>query len=212
MYRILEEHRLMVRERRNQRRSCPNYTKPELLAEARRARFRIVEISTKLRGVRGSETYWVMSTLRSSPRHGWSSLSLVGWMLAHRESAALASTCLIAESRVRKARTSRNPTSFTLHGRRATWQSRCRRARPVALKLLADLAELSSRPHALQTLRLERQSASSESPASSTMKYCQASVNLSTRFGFRRIDGRLFCGGFFDYYNYAHRCTQESAS
>ena len=87
MYRILEEHG-EVRERRNQRRH-PNYTKPELLAEAPNQVWSW-DI-TKLRGPVKWTYYYLYVILDIFSRY------VVGWMLAHRESAALAQR-LIAES------------------------------------------------------------------------------------------------------------------
>ena len=98
MYRILEEHG-EVRERRNQRRH-PNYTKPELLAEAPNQVWSW-DI-TKLRGPVKWTYYYLYVILDIFSRY------VVGWMLAHRESAALAQR-LTAES-CRKQETL-NPTS-----------------------------------------------------------------------------------------------------
>ena len=77
MYRILEEHG-EVRERRNQRRH-PNYTKPELLAEAPNQVWSW-DI-TKLRGPVKWTYYYLYVILDIFSRY------VVGWMLAHRESA-----------------------------------------------------------------------------------------------------------------------------
>ena len=76
MYRILEEHG-EVRERRNQRRH-PNYTKPELLAEAPNQVWSW-DI-TKLRGPVKWTYYYLYVILDIFSRY------VVGWMLAHRES------------------------------------------------------------------------------------------------------------------------------
>ena len=100
MYRILEEHG-EVRERRNQRRH-PNYTKPELLAEAPNQVYH--EASVKW------TYYYLYVILDIFSRY------VVGWMLAHRESAALAQR-LIAES-CRKQDI--EPDQLTLHADRGS--------------------------------------------------------------------------------------------
>ena len=120
MYRILEEHG-EVRERRNQRRH-PNYTKPELLAEAPNQVWSW-DI-TKLRGPVKWTYYYLYVILDIFSRY------VVGWMLAHRESAALAQR-LIAES-CRKQDI--EPDQLTLHADRGGSM----RSKPVGL-LLADL-------------------------------------------------------------------------
>ena len=168
MYRILEEHG-EVRERRNQRRH-PNYTKPELLAEAPNQVWSW-DI-TKLRGPVKWTYYYLYVILDIFSRY------VVGWMLAHRESAALAQR-LIAES-CRKQDI--EPDQLTLHADRGSSM----RSKPVAL-LLADLGvtKTHSRPYV-----------SNDNPYSEsqfkTMKYCP---QFPSRFGSAE-DGRLFCGGF----------------
>ena len=177
MYRILEEHG-EVRERRNQRRH-PNYTKPELLAEAPNQVWSW-DI-TKLRGPVKWTYYYLYVILDIFSRY------VVGWMLAHRESAALAQR-LIAES-CRKQDI--EPDQLTLHADRGSSM----RSKPVGL-LLADLGvtKTHSRPYV-----------SNDNPYSEsqfkTMKYCP---QFPSRFGSAE-DGRLFCCGFFDYYNFHHR-------
>ena len=136
MYRILEEYG-EVRERRNQRRH-PNYTKPELLAEAPNQVWSW-DI-TKLRGPVKWTYYYLYVILDIFSRY------VVGWMLAHRESAALAQR-LIAES-CRKQDI--EPDQLTLHADRGSSM----RSKPVGL-LLADLRSYQD---PLQALRLERQS------------------------------------------------------
>ena len=177
MYRILEEHG-EVRERRNQRRH-PNYTKPELLAEAPNQVWSW-DI-TKLRGPVKWTYYYLYVILDIFSRY------VVGWMLAHRESAALAQR-LIAES-CRKQDIERD--QLTLHADRGSSM----RSKPVGL-LLSDLGvtKTHSRPYV-----------SNDNPYSEsqfkTMKYCP---QFPSRFGSAE-DGRLFCCGFFDYYNFHHR-------
>ena len=130
MYRILEEHG-EVRERRNQRRH-PNYTKPELLAEAPNQVWSW-DI-TKLRGPVKWTYYYLYVILDIFSRY------VVGWMLAHRESAALAQR-LIAES-CRKQDI--EPDQLTLHADRGSSM----RSKPMGL-LLADLGvtKTHSRPY-----------------------------------------------------------------
>ena len=144
----LEEHG-EVRERRNQRRH-PNYTKPELLAEAPNQVWSW-DI-TKLRGPVKWTYYYLYVILDIFSRY------VVGWMLAHRESAALAQR-LIAES-CRKQDI--EPDQLTLHADRGSSM----RSKPVGL-LLADLGvtKTHSRPYV-----------SNDNPYSEsqfkTMKYC----------------------------------------
>ena len=186
MYRILEEYG-EVRERRNQRRH-PNYTKPELLAEAPNQVWSW-DI-TKLRGPVKWTYYYLYVILDIFSLYvilDIFSRYVVGWMLAHRESAALAQR-LIAES-CRKQDI--EPDQLTLHADRGSSM----RSKPVGL-LLADLGvtKTHSRPYV-----------SNDNPYSEsqfkTMKYCP---QFPSRFGSAE-DGRLFCCGFFDYYNFHHR-------
>ena len=158
MYRILEEHG-EVRERRNQRRH-PNYTK----AAGRSAQPGLV--------VGYYEASWPRQVDLLLPlRHpDIFSRYVVGWMLAHRESAALAQR-LIAES-CRK----QDIAQLTLHADRGSSM----RSKPVAL-LLADLGvtKTHSRPYV-----------SNDNPYSEsqfkTMKYCPQFPSRSAE------DGRLF--------------------
>ena len=116
---------------RNQRRH-PNYTKPELLAEAPNQVWSW-DI-TKLRGPVKWTYYYLYVILDIFSRY------VVGWMLAHRESAALAQR-LIAES-CRKQDI--EPDQLTLHADRGSSM----RSKPVGL-LLADLGvtKTHSRPY-----------------------------------------------------------------
>ena len=167
-----------VRERRNQL-THPPYAKPELLAQA------------------PNELWsWDITDLRGPVR--WSRFKLykildvfsryvVGWMLAHRESATLAER-LIAET-LHKQGIVRD--QLTLHADRGASM----RSRPVAF-LLADLGvtKSHSRPHT-----------SNDNPFSEaafkTMKY---RPTFPDRFGCIE-DARSFCRTFFDWYNTAHR-------
>ena len=111
---------------------------------------------------------------------------VVGWMLAPRESAALAER-LIADT---CAKQGIQPGQLTLHADRGG----AMRSKPVAL-LLADLGvtKTHSRPHV-----------SNDNPFSEaqfrTLKYCP---QFPDRFGSIE-DGRAFCQSFFRWYNHEH--------
>jgi putative transposase len=112
---------------------------------------------------------------------------VTGWMVAHRESAALARR-LIGET-YRKQRVT--PDQLTIHADRGGSM----RSKSLGL-LLADLGvtKTHSRPYV-----------SNDNPYSEaqfkTLKYCP---QFPKRFGCIE-DARSFCGGFFDYYNTEHR-------
>ena len=177
MYRILSEHG-EVRERWNQLRH-PNYQKPELVAEAPNQVWSW-DI-TKLRGPVKWTYFYLYVILDIFSRY------VTGWMLARRESAELARR-LISESCLKQ---NIEADQLTIHADRGSSM----RSKSVAL-LLADLGitKTHSRPYV-----------SNDNPYSEsqfkTMKYCP---EFPSRFGCLE-DGRLFCGGFFDYYNNAHR-------
>ena len=177
MYRILDEEN-EVRERRNQRRH-PNYSKPELLATAPNQVWSW-DI-TKLLGPVKWTYFYLYVILDIFSRY------VVGWMLAHRESAALAKK-LIAET---IAKQGIEPGTLTLHADRGTSM----KSKPVAL-LLSDLGvtKTHSRPHV-----------SNDNPFSEsqfkTMKY---RPEFPGRFGCVQ-DARAFCQTFFDWYNNQHR-------
>jgi putative transposase len=176
MYRILVENG-EVKERRNQLRH-PNYQKPELLAEAPNQVWSW-DI-TKLRGPVKWFYFHLYVILDIFSRY------VVGWMIAHRESAALAKR-LISET-CRKQGVTRD--QLTIHADRGASM----RSKTVAL-LLSDLGVLKthSRPHV-----------SNDNPYSEsqfkTMKYCP---QFPDRFGCIQ-DARGFCGEFFNYYNNDH--------
>lgn len=177
MYRILAAHG-EVKERRNQVRH-PNYQKPELLAEGPNQVWSW-DI-TKLRGPVKWTYYYLYVILDIWSRY------VVGWMVAHRESAVLAKR-LILET-CRKQEISRD--QLTIHADRGSSM----RSNTVAL-LLADLGvtKTHSRPHV-----------SNDNPFSEsqfkTMKYMP---EFPGRFGSIQ-DSRVFCRSFFDYYNLEHR-------
>jgi putative transposase len=177
MYRILAEHG-EVRERRNQLRH-PNYTKPELLAEAPNQVWSW-DI-TKLLGPVKWTYFYLYVILDIFSRY------VVGWMLAHRESAALARRLIETACRNQSI----EPGQLTIHADRGASM----RSKSLAL-LLADLgvAKTHSRPHV-----------SNDNPYSEsqfkTLKYCP---QFPERFGSIQ-DARAFGGPFFDYYNNKHR-------
>jgi len=176
MYRVLAEH-AEVRERRDQLRH-PHYKAPELLATAPNQLWSW-DI-TKLLGPQKWTYFYLYVILDVYSRY------VVGWMLAHRETATLAER-LIAETCERQG-IQRN--QLTLHADRGTSM----RSKAVAL-LLADLGvtKTHSRPHV-----------SNDNPFSEsqfkTMKY---RPDFPDRFGCIQ-HGRAHCADFFDWYNNIH--------
>ncbi len=177
MYRVLAEHG-EVRERRDQLRR-PRYTRPELLA-TRPNQLWSWDIS-KLRGPQTWTYYHLYVMLDVFSRY------VVGWMLAHRESAVLAER-FIADI-CAKQQITRD--MLTIHADRGSSMT----SKPVAL-LMADLGvtKTHSRPHV-----------SNDNPYSEahfkTLKY---RPDFPDRFGCIE-DGRAFCAPFFDWYNAEHR-------
>jgi putative transposase len=176
MYRLLERAG-EVRERRDQLRH-PVYAKPELLAS------RPNEVwswdITKLLGPAKWSYFYLYVLLDIYSRY------VVGWMVAHRESAQLAKR-LIAES-ARKQ--SIEPGQLTVHADRGSSMT----SKPVAF-LLADLGVTKTH---------SRPSVSNDNPFSEaqfkTLKY---RPQFPDRFGSIE-DSRAFCVGFFDWYNNRH--------
>jgi putative transposase len=177
MYRVLAEN-AAVRERRDQLRH-PAYQAPELLATAPNQLWSW-DI-TKLLGPAKWTYFYLYVILDVYSRYA------VGWMLAHRESAALAKR-LIAETCERQGVA---PGQLTIHADRGTSMT----SKPVAL-LLSDLGvtKSHSRPHV-----------SNDNPFSEsqfkTMKY---RPDFPDRFGAIE-DGRAHCVDFFGWYNNGHR-------
>jgi len=177
MYRILEDEG-ESRERRAQLHH-PNHVRPELLATAPNELWSW-DI-TKLLGPAKWTYYYLYVILDVFSRY------VVGWMLAHRESAALAKR-LIAET-CAKQEIARD--RLTVHADRGSSMT----SKPVAL-LLADLGvtKTHSRPHV-----------SNDNPYSEaqfkTMKY---RPEFPGRFGSIE-DARAFCQTFFGWYNAEHR-------
>ena len=179
MYRLLDEHQ-EVRERRNQLRH-PSYAKPELLATAPNQLWSW-DI-TKLLGPSKWTYYYLYVILDVYSRY------VVGWMIAERESAALAEE-LIAQTCLRQGI---EPGQLTIHADRGSAMT----SKPVAL-LLADLrvTKTHSRPHV-----------SNDNPYSEaqfkTMKY---RPDYPSRFGSQQ-DARAWAKAFFDWYNHEHHHT-----
>jgi putative transposase len=177
MYRLLDAAG-EIKERRDQVRR-PHYAAPELLATQPN------EVwswdITKLLGPAKWTYFYLYVILDIFSRY------VVGWMLAPRESAALAER-LIAETCAKHAI---HPGQLTIHADRGG----AMRSKPVAL-LLADLGvtKTHSRPHV-----------SNDNPFSEaqfrTLKYCP---QFPERFGSIE-DGRAFGQAFFPWYNQEHR-------
>ena len=177
MYRILGA-RGEVRERRDQLRR-PVYTKPELLAT-------------------GPNQVWSWDITKLKGPHKWNyfhlyvildvfSRKVVGWMVAPRESAALAKKLIAATI----AKEGIEPGQLTIHADRGSSMT----SKEVAL-LMADLGvtKTHSRPHV-----------SNDNPYSEahfkTLKY---RPDFPERFGSLQ-DARVFCARFFEWYNNHHR-------
>ncbi len=177
MYRMLAANE-EVRERRNQLRH-PHYAAPELMATAANELWSW-DI-TKLKGPAKWAYYYLYVILDVFSRY------VVGWMVAPRESAALAER-LIAETCEREGITRGQ---LTLHADRGSSM----RSKDMAL-LLADLGvtKTHSRPYT-----------STDNPFSKaqfkTMKY---RPTFPHRFGSLQ-HARRFCVPFFAWYNTEHR-------
>ena len=177
MYRILSEAG-EVRERRNQARH-PKYQPPELLATASRQVWSW-DI-TKLRGPVKWSYYYLYVILDIFSRY------VVGWMIAYRESAALAKR-LIAETCDKE---NIPPGQLTVHSDRGSSM----KSKTVAF-LLADLGvtKSHSRPYV-----------SDDNPYSeSHFKTLKYRPDFPARFGSIQ-DARSFCREFFPWYNQEHR-------
>jgi len=176
MYRLLAEH-AEVRERRDQLRH-PGYAAPELLA--RRPNELWSWDITKLLGPAKWTYFYLYVMLDVFSRY------VVGWMVAHRESATLAQKFI----RETCARQGINRGQLTIHADRGTAMT----SKPVAL-LLADLGvtKTHARPHV-----------SNDNPFSEaqfkTLKY---RPDFPARFGSIQ-DARAYCHVFFPWYNTEH--------
>ena len=177
MYRVLDKHG-EIKERRNQRKH-PNYKKPELLA-TKPNQVWSWDI-TKLKGPVKWTYFYLYVILDIFSRHA------VGWMVATRETAALAQE-LINETYLKQGI---EPGELTIHADRGSPM----KAKSTAL-LMADLGvcKSHSRPHV-----------SDDNPFSEsqfkTLKYCP---DFPARFG-SLMDARAFCVPFFRWYNTEHR-------
>lgn len=177
MYRLLTAEHGNVEDRRRQVKHT-NYAKPELLATMPN------EIwswdITKLKGPVKWTYYYLYVIMDIFSRY------VVGWMVAHQESTALAKR-LIEQSCVKQ---NINPDQLTLHADRGSSM----KSKGVA-QLLADLGvtKTHSRPHV-----------SNDNPYSEsqfkTLKYCP---EFPDRFGSIH-DSRSFCQRFFVWYNQEH--------
>ncbi len=177
MYRLLDAHG-EVRERRNQLRH-PSYEKPELLA-TRPNEVWSWDIS-KLLGPAKWTYFYLYVILDIYSRY------VVGWMVAHRESASLARR-LIEETCHKQGIESGQ---LTLHADRGSSMG----SKSVAF-LLADLGvtKTHSRPHV-----------SNDNPYSeSQFKTLKYRPGFPKRFGSIQ-DARAFCQRFFQWYNAKHR-------
>lgn len=176
MYRILSENK-EVRERRDQLRH-PRYEKPELLATGPNELWSW-DI-TKLKGPVKWTYYYLYVIMDVYSRY------VVGWMVAPRESAALAGRLI--EATCRRQAISRD--QLTIHADRGSSM----KSKVVAM-LLSDLGvtKSHSRPHV-----------SNDNPYSEaqfkTLKY---RPEFPKRFGSIE-DARLFCVDFFRWYNTEH--------
>lgn len=176
MYRVLAENS-EIRERRNQLRH-PHYSPPELLA-TRPNQLWSWDI-TKLLGPAKWTYYYLYVILDVFSRY------VVGWMVAHRETAALAERLIAETCRRQQIAVGQ----LTIHADRGTSMT----SKPVAL-LLSDLGvtKSHSRPHV-----------SNDNPYSEahfrTLKYRPA---FPERFGSLE-DSRAVCGDFFTWYNLEH--------
>jgi len=179
MYRILDENH-EVRERRDQLRH-PHYPAPEILATAPNQVWSW-DI-TKLLGPAKWTYFYLYVILDIFSRY------VVGWMIAHHESAALAKKLIEQSCR----RQGIMPGELTLHADRGPSMT----SKPVAL-LLSDLGvtKTHSRPYV-----------SNDNPFSEaqfkTMKY---RPDFPERFGSIQ-DSRGFGHVFFPWYNTEHRHT-----
>lgn len=178
MYRYLEAEG-ETRERRDQLRR-PSYVKPELLAKAPN------EVwswdITKLKGPAKWTYFYLYVILDIYSRY------VVGWMLAHRESARLAEK-LIEETFEKQG----TPGQLTVHADRGTSMT----SKQVA-QLLGELGvtKTHNRPYT-----------SNDNPYSEaqfkTLKY---RPDFPSRFGSFE-DAETFCQNFFGWYNGEHRHT-----
>jgi putative transposase len=176
MYRILARHGMTV----ERRQSAPrNYKKPELLATKPNELWSW-DI-TKLKGPTKWTYYYLYKIIDVYSRN------VVGWMVAHRESANLAEG-LIADTILKQEI---RPGQLTIHADRGSSMTSV-----TVGQLLADLGvtKTHSRPHV-----------SNDNPYSeSGFKTLKYRPGFPEYFGSIE-DARLFCQEFFTWYNTEHR-------
>jgi len=178
MYRILEAEHGSIKERRRHVQR-PKYVKPELLATEPNQVWSW-DI-TKLKGPVKWTYFYLYVILDIFSRY------VAGWMIAHREQAALAKR-LIQDSCDKQGI---KPGQLTVHADRGSSMKS-----KVVAHLLSDLGvtKTHSRPHV-----------SNDNPYSEaqfkTLKYCP---QFPQRFGSIQ-DARSFCQTFFNWYNKEHR-------
>ncbi len=177
MYRVLHSVG-EVGDRRDQA-TRPAYVKPELCAIAPNQVY--AWDITKLHGPQKWTYFYLYTVIDIFSRYG------MGWMVADRESSALAKVLL--KTTIREQRC--DPTRLTVHADRGSSM----KSKPVAF-MLADLGvtKTHSRPHV-----------SNDNPQIESLfktvkyqpKFPATFVNL--------IEARLFCSRFFRWYNNEHR-------
>jgi putative transposase len=176
MYRILARHGMTI----ERRQSAPrNYKKPELLATKPNELWSW-DI-TKLKGPTKWTYYYLYKIIDVYSRN------VVGWMVAHRESADLAEG-LIADTILKQEI---RPRQLTIHADRGSSMTSV-----TVGQLLADLGvtKTHSRPHV-----------SNDNPYSeSGFKTLKYRPGFPEYFGSIE-DARLFCQEFFTWYNTEHR-------
>jgi transposase InsO family protein len=177
MYRILRQAGEVGADRRRQATHPPRAI-PELVASAPNIVW--AWDITKLRGPAKGVWYHLYSIIDLHSRY------VVGWMVAYRESAALARQ-LIASTVVRQGVTADR---LTIHADRGASMT----SKTVA-QLLVDLGVVKSH---------SRPRVSNDNPhveaSFKTLKYCPA---FPERFGSIE-DARVFCRGFYRWYNHDH--------
>ena len=176
MYRILEKHD-EVKERRNQL-THPHYKKPELLATAPNQLWSW-DI-TRLKGPVKWTYYYLYVILDVFSRY------VVGWMVAHREQAALAEKLIQQTCEKQEIK----PGQLTIHADRGSSMT----SKPLAF-LMADMGitKSHSRPYV-----------SDDNPYSeSQFKTLKYRPDFPERFGSIE-DARAFCQPFFLWYNCEH--------
>ena len=183
MYRYLRTEG-ETRERRNQRRRVSSYAKPELLAEGPNQVWSW-DI-TKLKGPVKWTCFYLYVIIDIYSRY------VVGWMLAHRESATLARK-LLGET-VEKQRIDRG--QLTVHADRGASMT----SRSVA-QLLGELGvtKTHSRPY----------TSNDNSYSEAHFKTLKYRPGFPDRFGSFE-DAEAFCRNFFTWYNTRHRHTSLS--